>query len=1593
MELEKIELKIEANASDASSKIDDLVSSLKNLSTATSSSNIKGLSSIASSLKKIGSVNSSGLVSISSSIRQLTGGLTALASNSNLSAVNSTVNAINRLSQANLGNFDANKMNVISNSISGLASQLSMAGTIDTHTSQVVSALARLSATGASIGTVTQELPTLGKQIVSLASDLSRADSIDANVTKVVESIAKLSSAGSKIEVVVKNLDNLGNGIVSLMSKLQGVGSINTNIANLVQGLGNIASSGASSGRAGNSLITSLNGFTKSSKKASKSAFSLAAAFGKLYASYWLIFRAFGKLKDAMDISSDLTEVENVVRQTFGQYESLIQDFSKTSIQNYGMSELTAKQVASRFQAMGVAIGYSQGEMADMSLTLTKLTGDLASFYNEEQEDVARRLQAIFTGETEPLRRYGLDLTQATLKEWAMKKGLDANISSMSQAEKTMLRYQYVLENTSVATNDFQRTSDTWANQVRQLKQNFEQLASVIGGALINAFKPFVKTLNAVLQKVISFVTTVTNALGSIFGWKYEVSATGITDDWSDSITDAADGMSDLAGSEDDAAESAKKLKNTIMGFDEINALTDNSDDSDSGSGSGSGSGTSGVGSGDVGNLVPTDTIFKKFESDIDSLYKLGETISKALRNALADIDWDSIYEKARNFGTGLAEFLNGLIRPDTFYQVGRTLANSLNTVVYGALSFAETFDWSNLGKSIAAGINGVFANWDAKSTAQLINKWVQGIFTMVITAIGNVKWSEVGKRIGEFLGSIEIKTVAIILGALTIKKIAKMQLAKTVLSQISKSITSDLTTAIATKLGATEAKTVGEAIWTWIKRGVSKSGSSQTAAIGSTIASQLSSGMKFTIGGAGLVTEFTLVSRAMAEVMNQGKLTAGSVLEIGTAAGVAVGALKLIGLSNPFTAVLVGVTSLMGGLYGLEKAMKQTDFDGWYDSMKNIGSISVDEITAPTIQAFNTISESYSGLKTNISSISETKESISETVSNIELIGKAIDMGAYSAEEKIPEIIALMQGLLEDTKTVFDEEYNTITRGLAGAMGDTLEKCGVDVEEFMNVLYLAKNNGDEVLASAEQQLNELTKQFENGEITAGEYLAQAEPLLETLGSIDLNSATSSISGYTDALNVAKYTTENGFDAETLNADLSQMTDAYHSTVDSVKSDLESYKQSVQNYISTAERLGYEIPEKYKNIDWTMVDETTLADVESQMQELIQATTNELQVGLLNQIPEIMNQASEQWEEMNPLKKAIMYGNNIDNYYQEQLQQWKTNTVEPFTNEISTALQDVGIEGSTFATEASRQIIDAMFDNGEIIDQVTGKATVIKGSLKSNWNEICNQSMDELGNIAQGYGKDTVDGYVNGVESSKSQAEGIMNKFSDWIKNAFHNSSLKFGSPSKAMQQYGQWSVEGYNNGISDKKGTTDSLISQYTSGIVNAFSNINGSLHSAGSYAMQGLLSGISSMASSIYDRARSIANNVADTIRSALDIHSPSRVMAEIGGYTMQGFQNGIESYYGSIQDSLVGFSEGISEAPMPDFRNASSAYSSYSKQGTSTDGITSYQASNQSSGSTSSNIQIVLQLDGKEIGRTSVDYINGQIRRGASPLMASY
>lgn len=727
---------------------------------------------------------------------------------SKLQGLGTTLNSLNG---ASISNF--------ASGMSQLATSLRSVSSIDTRT------FSKIATNMEKLGNLdTARLVSSASALKSMATELSGFANISKQSAEITQLTASISKLGSKsVGYAADNIRNLGSALKEVMTTLSSAPRVSNNIIQMANALANLSQQGSKVGSASRSLVTGFSNTTKSIKSTRSGFRGLASTIGKFYATYWLVMRAVGKLGSAVDLASQLTEVQNVVDTTFGDMASKVDDFTKTSIQDFGMSELTVKQISSRFQALGTSVGITSQQvangtavtnkalmsqnntlykttdsMADMSLNLTMLAGDMASFYDVDQADVAKSLQSIFTGTIAPLRRYGLDLTQATLSEWAMKNGLDANIKSMTQAEKVLLRYNYVMANTQAAQQDFSRTANTWANSVRVLKQEFQAWGSIIGSVIINALKPFVQALNKVMLKVISFTRTVADALGAIFGWTIEISGGGAV---VDGMEDIADGVGDIGDNADSSDKKAKKLKKTLLSIDEIHALDDNSDSGSGGSGSG-GSGGGGAGSGVDSSLKKTDGLLEKYKSSIKDLYSLGKYISDALASAMESIDWKKIYQKADNFGKGLADFLNGLISPRLFYNLGATIAGSLNTALHFLNSFGTTFDWANFGLSIANGINGFFENFDFALLAKTINAWVQGIYTMLTTAIKNVSWKDILKGITDFLSNLDIKTVEIIVGTLLIKKIISLKLGSVALAFIGKSLSKAIAQAIASKIG-----------------------------------------------------------------------------------------------------------------------------------------------------------------------------------------------------------------------------------------------------------------------------------------------------------------------------------------------------------------------------------------------------------------------------------------------------------------------------------------------------------------------------------------------------------------------------------------------------------------------------------------------------------------------------------------------------------------------------------------------------------------------------------------------------------------------
>lgn len=368
---------------------------------------------------------------------------------------------------------------------------------------------------------------------------------------------------------------------------------------------------------------------------------------------------AVGKLvqfgKTAIELGSDLQEVQNVVDVTFTTMSEKVNEFAKNAAISAGLSETMAKQYIGTFGAMSKSFGFAENEAYEMSAALTQLAGDVASFYNISQDEAYTKLKSVFTGETETLKELGVVMTQTALDQYALANGFGKTTNEMTEQEKVALRYRFVMEQLAGASGDFIRTSDGWANQVRVLKLQFDSLKATIGQGLINVFTPVIKTINILLGKL----STAANAFKSftelVMGKKASSGEnTGLsTSEFSDmaneynSIADAAD---ELAKSTDKVADATKKAKKEAEGYlsplDEINKFnTKNLDSEDIGIG-----GIEGKAENiDYGKVEEGETILDKLGNSIGNvvgkLKELAEIFKQGFWNGLGDWQyrWDSV--------------------------------------------------------------------------------------------------------------------------------------------------------------------------------------------------------------------------------------------------------------------------------------------------------------------------------------------------------------------------------------------------------------------------------------------------------------------------------------------------------------------------------------------------------------------------------------------------------------------------------------------------------------------------------------------------------------------------------------------------------------------------------------------------------------------------------------------------------------------------------------------------------------------------------------------------------------------------------------
>ena len=839
-EIDRLEVQIHAQATKANNALDSLTSKLQVLSNSLSRINGSGLNGLANgvqrlgtamqtmnnvrtadfsrlarNIERLGNINTSSLNSAASSMSHLTRSFNQLGTVSvNAQQVGELAKSISRFGSidfSNLRNVDFTKL---TSEIRELANGLSKTPEVSRNTISLINAVSKLASAGADTRLTANSLGYLAREMRTAVTTLSSVGSVSDNLISFTTAIGQLASAGARTGVTTRNLGTLAIELKKFMQTMASAPAVSNNVIQMTNALANLANQGGRVGSASNSIIRGLNNISTAMTRTKKNTLSLAAAFGKLYASYWLVIRGLKKMWSSIEGSMDYVETFNyfsvamdkIGKEFGGQFKEYGYDSAEAYANSFSerLEELTTKMTGysigdngelmssnkiglgldpnqlMQFQAQVSSVTNSVGLIGETSVNVSKalsmLSSDMSSLFNMDLSSVMGNLQSGLIGQSRALYKYGIDITNATLQQYAYNYGIEKSVSKMNQAEKMQLRMLAILDQSKVAWGDQANTINSVANQWRIFKQQIANVGRTIG----NLFLPIVQKVLPYVNGLIIAINKLLTSLGfKIHGgsWLKDImdgiSGGSAVDDL-EGITDETE---DMADGLDNASKSAKKLQGMLQKFDELNNISTQDSSSSGGSDSNKGSNSNIDLSGAIADSLADyesvwDKALKDSENKAETIanniigafkkgdYKgIGTYISTGISNALKKINWKNAYNNARNFGTGLANFLNGLITPDLFGTLGNTVASTLNTALYALNSFGKTFDWKNFGISIATGINDFFKTFDFTTFADTINVWVRGALTSAITLLKETDFEEIGKKIGIFLSELDLST------------------------------------------------------------------------------------------------------------------------------------------------------------------------------------------------------------------------------------------------------------------------------------------------------------------------------------------------------------------------------------------------------------------------------------------------------------------------------------------------------------------------------------------------------------------------------------------------------------------------------------------------------------------------------------------------------------------------------------------------------------------------------------------------------------------------------------------------------------------
>ena len=637
-------------------------------------------------------------------------------------------NAVNNM---NTGDF-ANKINRISSSLSNLKDQtdsLKISASIGNQLAAINQAITNLP-------------DTPGEKLRNLASGLQPLSELGrSNMTSFINQLKKLPEVIQELEKAdidkfTQQMKDLASAMKPFADEMNKVSSGFSAFPSRIQ-----------------RLITSTEQYNGTVRRAATSTNAWNSALKAI--SFAAIYRAAAKLLGiAIAKSSQYTEDLNLFTVSMGKYAEEAYNYAQKVSDVMGIDPAEWMRNQGVFNTIITGFGVAGDKAAFMSKNLTQLGYDLASFYNIDFESAMQKVQSGISGELEPLRRLGYDLSVARLEQERLNLGIDKSVSSMTQAEKSQLRYYAMMTQVTQVQGDMARTLENPANMLRVLRAELEQAARAVG----NIFIPILTKVLPIAIAVASALQEIIAAIAALFG------VTVKSPKWGDAIGSASAGSGAIADNMDSAAGSAKELKRYLAGFDELNVLPDQNQ-----GGSGSGAG---VGGGDLGLDLPgydflknaVTTQIDEWKKKLEPLVSFVKDNLKEILGLIATIGIALLAWKLSN------DFLNGIMALKTLGKNGLSIPLTISAgVILTATGFTIEFSGIkdaiekklnsfNFGEIILGGLTGTAgAGLLGKGIGQFIAKaFGESAVAKAITAGGGtISTGLIGAAIGGIVAGI----------------------------------------------------------------------------------------------------------------------------------------------------------------------------------------------------------------------------------------------------------------------------------------------------------------------------------------------------------------------------------------------------------------------------------------------------------------------------------------------------------------------------------------------------------------------------------------------------------------------------------------------------------------------------------------------------------------------------------------------------------------------------------------------------------------------------------------------------------------------